>query len=669
MHSPGVKTATQKIRIAEIDGLRGISLTLVVVFHLFGHGRVSGGVDVFLTVSGFLLTLSLGRAIVQGQPLGVLARWGRTFARLAPPAAIVLLSVTVAALTVLSPWMRSQNLGEVVATALYFENWQLIATQLEYGAAGPDTSPLQHFWSLSVQAQFFIVFPLAVAALAFTIRRPAAKVVAFWGMIAVATIASFFYAWHANSIDPQAAYFNSFARFWELGLGGLLAGVLLAGRGLPNFVRPFSGWLGLAMIISSGFVFDGGAEYPGPAALLPVGGAALVLLSAAGGIASPTPLLSSRPLVYLDKISYGLYLWHWPVLIVYFTIRQRDAMGWRGACLVLGISMVLTLVTRWALQPITTWAVSGGLRRTASFVLVAIVVATTPAAVSLGVNAMRSASPAEADVCSGAAALDPDRPECDTPLDYDNLTPALDLLRADDGNRDECWTNGSDTTFRVCSLGPDKFTRHLVAVGDSHNNQWVEAYATVAEDLGWRIDVAGRGSCGWSHSERVQGSAELTEACAKWKSDVEAYIATQSELDAVIVAESSNAKYSSEAERLSGYVSAWKSLGDTPVLALRDNSMFDPAIMNCVRNEAYVEDERCMVPRDVGLRDNGFPEAVEAVLSSRLVDLSDFMCTDKRCPMVVGDVIVSRDGSHLTGTYVRTLAPYLGRELQSALED
>src|SRR5690606_22320503 len=94
------------------------------------------------------------------KPLGVVARWGRTFSRLATPAALVLVAVTIASFTVLSPLMKTQNLSEVVASALYFENWQLIGTQLAYGAAGPETSPLQHFWSLSVQAQFFILFPV-----------------------------------------------------------------------------------------------------------------------------------------------------------------------------------------------------------------------------------------------------------------------------------------------------------------------------------------------------------------------------------------------------------------------------------------------------------------------------------------------------------------------------
>lgn len=660
-------TELRKIRIAEIDGLRGISLTLVVVFHLFGHGRVSGGVDVFLTVSGFLLTLSLGRALMSNRSLGVVSRWGRTFARLAPPATIVLLAVTFASITALSPWLRSQNLSEVVATALYFENWQLIATQLEYGAAGPETSPLQHFWSLSVQAQYFVVFPIVVAVIVRFFRSVTRRVIAFWAMLAIATLASFLFAWHANSMNPQAAYFNSFARFWELGIGGLVAGVLLSGRGVPSSARPYSGWAGLAMIVSSGFIFDGGASYPGPAALLPVGGAVLVLLSASGGNASPTPLLSSRPLVYLDKVSYGLYLWHWPILIVYYTVRQREGMGWRGACFVLGVSFVLTLLTRFIVQLPTSWAVSGRLRRVGAYVVMAIVVAAAPASLLLASSAVRSAGSVSLGECAGAAALDPERPECDLPNDFDEVTPALDVLREDDGKRDECWTNGPDTTFRVCELGPSDYTKHLLAVGDSHNVQWVEAYATIADSNGWRIDVAARGSCGWSHSTRAQASKELYEACDEWKSDVDKYISEQSDLDAVIAAESSNAKYGSEVERVEGYVSAWSSIGGVPVLAMRDNSMFDPAIMNCVSNREYVEGDKCMVPRDVALRDNGFPAAVEAVQSARIVDVSSFMCTDERCPMVIGNVIVSRDGSHLTGTYVRTLAPYLGRELQELI--
>lgn len=663
-------TQASNARIGEVDGLRGLALTLVVIFHLFGHGRVSGGVDVFLTVSGFLLVLSLGRAISAEKPLGIAARWGRTFSRLAPPATIVLLAVTVASFTVLAPWMREQNLLEVVSTALYFENWQLIATQLAYGAAGPETSPLQHFWSLSVQAQFFIGFPIVVVLLTLLVPPGRGRVRSFWVLIACTTIASFIYGWYANSIDPLAAYFDTFARFWEIGAGGIVAGLLLVNRVIPASLRAVAGWLGLAMVLSSGFVFDGAQAYPGPAALLPVGGAALVLLAANGDKASPSPLLRSPVLTYLDRISYGLYLWHWPILIGYLTVRQHTGVGWRGACLVLGLAYIMTILTSWGLRPVNAWAMGKQRKRRALTVMVvAILVASVPAGAALVALQQRDVVHVGLDDCAGAAAMDQDRPECDNDYDAAQIIPALAELRSDGPSEDTCWSTWSDAEFNVCSLGPDGYSRHLVAVGDSHNNQWVDAYERIAENQGWRIDVASRSACAWTHAERQQESEQLAERCARWQVDAERYLQSQGGLDAVIVAESAGARYDSAEARIAGHVSAWGVLNGTKIFAMRDNSMFEPSIMNCVGNAVYIEEGRCVVPREVGLRPNGFSEAVSRVPHARMIDVTDYMCTDRSCPMVIGDVIVSRDGSHLTGTFVETLTPYLEEELVNAFED
>ncbi|MBN9200613.1 MAG: hypothetical protein ABS61_09225 [Microbacterium sp. SCN 70-18] len=203
--APGVSSAR---RIEGIDGLRGIALTLVVLFHLFGNGCVSGGVDVFLVVSGFLLALSLGRALRSGAPIAVTRRWGRMFARLAPPAAVVLLFVVLISVFVLPPWTREQNLREVAAAALYFEDWELIWSQLAYGAAGPLASPVQHFWSLSIQAQVFLVLPVLAFVIARCLPSGRSAVRVFWSVVAFLTVASFAYAWTLNSTAPDIAYFG-----------------------------------------------------------------------------------------------------------------------------------------------------------------------------------------------------------------------------------------------------------------------------------------------------------------------------------------------------------------------------------------------------------------------------------------------------------------------------
>lgn len=665
-------------RIGEIDGLRGISLTLVVVFHLFGHGRVSGGVDVFLTISGFLLVMSLGRALQRERALGIVSRWGRTFVRLAPPATLVLLAVTVMSYTVLSPWTRGQNLVEVVSTALYVENWQLIASQLSYGAAGPETSPLQHFWSLSVQAQFFLLFPLAVGVLTLIARTTRARVIAFWSLLAVATACSFAYATYANFHDPVAAYFHTGARFWELGIGGLAAGAIVVGWSLPKVLKAFAGWLGLAMIIGSGFIIDGGTSYPGPAALLPVGGAVLVILSANAGRMSATPLLSSRPLRFLDSISYELYLWHWPILIVFLTVKQRDEIGWRGAAVVLAVSVVATALTRLSLARPIAWTNRADARRTIAFAIIAVVVAATPAAVIQSARTV-AATTATLDTCAGAAALDPERTECANAGTGGAPVPALDLLLDDQPSRPDCYARWGEDEVRMCALGPRSgYDKRLLVVGDSHSQALTDVYAAVAESLGWRLDVASRAGCQWVSSAAPDrsGPSSVQEECANWRTAINGYAAS-GDYDAIVTTASTNSWFEPVPEGMTRVefhteliLDAWASRASTgvPILAIRDNPVFPDSMVDCLADRGAIERGECSLPREDAIRGTGLYDAIAQTPNAHLIDLIDYECGPARCDMVVGGVIVTRDGEHLTRTYAETLRPYLERELVAALD-
>jgi peptidoglycan/LPS O-acetylase OafA/YrhL len=673
--------ARPRARIAELDGLRGIALTLVVLFHLFGQGRVSGGVDVFLFVSGVVLTLSLLSAVSKGEQGRVWRRWGRTFGRLAPPAAIVLLAVVGMAFTILAPWTRDQTLVEVASAALYVENWQLISSQLAYGAAGPLTSPVQHFWSLSIQGQLFIAVPLLVA-LVYAVRRLLARPgVVLWVLAALGTVASFVYATLRHADDPAATYFDTFARAWEFGAGVLVAGLLALG-----VVRlPWAallGWVGLAAILASGFVIDGAQAFPGPWALVPVGGAALVVLStrsssrvAVGG------MLRSRVFAWLALVSYALYLWHWPVLIAYLALRDRaeGVLGWRGAIVVLGVSVVLAVVTRWVVEkPLAAHLPRlRGIRLAAPAVLsIALVVA-----VALGsMTASHAMRPVVAvGGCQGAAANDPERPECADAVDPDApLVPAFDALLEDDDNRPECWNrHGPGDVFTMCSLGPEKgYTRHLLAVGDSHSNTLLGVYEEIALTHGWRIDVSGRGACHWTDSPRKQpNGAAWARSCEVWNDKIDHYVAT-TPLDGIIVTNSSRATYVLEPGedldevRSAGFASAWAHRMDptTPIIAIRDNPIFGTTDdLACVLDADRVKAGECVMPREEALRDDGLESAVALDPYAHLVDLNDYMCDDRVCSLVVGGVITTRDGRHLTATYAHTLTPYLDRKLGDIL--
>ncbi len=693
--------------IAEIDGLRAIALTLVVVYHLFGHGRVSGGVDVFLFVSGVVIALSLARGFALGRPVGVLSRWARTFARLAPPAAIVLLFVIVLSLIVLPPWTREQNLIEVASAALYVENWQLIASQLAYGAPGPLTSPVQHFWSLSIQGQLFLLVPLVAAAVFWlrrARRRPAAML---WWVVGAATTASFVYATWLQARDPQVAYFDTVARFWEFGGGMLVGAALTRAAVIPARLGAVLGWIGLAAVLLSGVLVDGAGAYPGPAALLPVVGAAFVVVSTqCAAAAGPGVLLRSRPLRELSRISYSLYLWHWPVLIAFLASAGAadGVLDLAGAVVVLGVSIALAFGTWWAVErPIAKIARAdgrSGARTAASVGPIAVVVAAALGA-SLTIPPAAQAAPEVAvpdaslsvgqivvDDCFGAASVDPDRPECADALDPDApLVPDYAALTSDDANRDACWASQKGEVFEVCALGPDEgYTRHLLAVGDSHNNVWIEVYEEIAEARGWRIDVAGRPRCHWTAANRAHPDLDTAVGCRTWNDHVDAYVASTS-LDGIIVVNSSRAGYlpddgplydpdavlqpgpELDRVRAEGYADAWALRGDPsiPIIAIRDNPIFALGALGCVADSERVRAGSCAAPRGEVLLEDGLADAVRLDPAAHLVDFTDFMCDDVECDLVVGGVIVMRDHLHLTATFARTLAPYLDRELAAAV--
>lgn len=246
-----------------LHGLRGVAVVLVVLFHLFGAGRVSGGIDVFLAISGFLFTGLILRRVT-GAGLDVPAYLARLVRRLVPPVLPVLAFVVLATLVLLPAPMRAQTWQETAAVLLYVENWQLIASQLGYDAAGVQTSPLQHLWSLSVQGQFYLLWPVVLGItwwLLGRLRLPARTTLAV--VVLAVTAASFGYAVHLHHLDQPVAYLHTGARLWELTLPGLLA-LTAARRRLPQAVRVGLGWTGLALIVSCGFVLDGAALFPGP---------------------------------------------------------------------------------------------------------------------------------------------------------------------------------------------------------------------------------------------------------------------------------------------------------------------------------------------------------------------------------------------------------------------
>lgn len=267
----------------DLDGLRGIAIALVAVFHVW-FGRVSGGVDVFLALSGFFFGSSLLRNVLT--PGTSLSPWPHLtrLARRLLPALIVVLAASGVLTVLVQPQTRWETFADQTLASLgYYQNWELAATAADYRRAGEAVSPLQHIWSMSVQGQFYLAFLVLVLVVAALLRRllsPKWLRAVFLVLLGGLTIASFVYAIIAHQTDQVTAYYNSFARAWEL-LIGVLVGALLPFITWPMWVRTLLATVGLLAILLCGAVIDGVDQFPGPWALVPVGATMLLILAGA----------------------------------------------------------------------------------------------------------------------------------------------------------------------------------------------------------------------------------------------------------------------------------------------------------------------------------------------------------------------------------------------------
>jgi len=330
----------------EIQGLRAIAVCFVAVFHVWPHLVPGGyvGVDVFFVISGYLITGVLLREGERTGKIDLLAFYVRRARRLLPAAMLVLLLVGL-----LTPfWLPSalwrDGTNELAYSAFQLENWRLAAKAIDYLAATNAPSPVQHYWSLSVEEQFYVVWPGLIicafwASRALRLSSRTLLRILFGAIVAGSLAAS---VW-LTFTDPAPAYFVTYTRIWELGLGGLVA---LGVPALEEGARRFLGFAGVAAILAAAFLFSTKTPFPGYAALLPTVGTVLVIVSGQStSQLSAFALLKMRPFQFLGDISYSLYLWHWPI-VVFFTQKTGEAISFWGGLAVLAASVGLAAISK-----------------------------------------------------------------------------------------------------------------------------------------------------------------------------------------------------------------------------------------------------------------------------------------------------------------------------------
>lgn len=650
---------------ADIDGLRALAVGLVVTYHVW-FGRVSGGVDVFLMISAYFMTGSLARQLVGGRMPNLRAYWARRAVRLLPAAAVTIFGVLALALMVYPPSTWQTVWNQSWASLFYVQNWELAAVAVDYYDRDV-ASPLQHFWSLSIQGQVIVVWPILMGVVVALARRLGlnphrALAVVFGALFAGSLAFSIIY----TAAEQQAAYFSTFARLWEFALGSLLA-LIPAGVRLPPLAAAVAGWGGMIGLVSCGALLDVYGGFPGYLALWPtLSAAAVILAGRTVTFAGPTRLLSGRLLQMLGRIAYALYLVHWPVLITWLLLSERTTAGLIGGTGVIAVSLALAAaVTIYVERPAIRLGASDSRRR--NTIIVASLLMVTVPLTTWQLAEWKRATDAGSN--PGAQVLLPDY-SGRIPGPEDEIVPygsALDqewagLPAACSG---ELRPREAVLSESCLELRPTTEGGPLIAVvGDSHAGQWGGAFVPLAEANGWTMVSLTRGGCAFGAEEPpVPGAVD----CEKWRDAVLRHLQRLGP-DVVVMMGSKATPEDAGEYRIGGIETYVDRLTDAGigVVLIRDNPRFDEDMFACIEDHGAVADE-CRRDVDNVLAPHN-PAAGLARDEVKVVDLTAYLCPDDECLSVIGGVAVYLDDNHITATYARSLAPAMAAALGGFVE-
>ena len=686
----------------DIEGLRAVAILVVIAFHTGGISGGFIGVDVFFVISGFLITRLLWIELDATGRIDLMRFYAARARRLVPAAATVLVLTAIASVVLLPPLQARTALDDGLASALYIGNYRLAITGTDYLAhAAP--SPFQHYWSLGLEEQFYLLWPALLLGTAWLLRRrgprPGARrgrpsALPYFSTLTVVAALSLALSVTLTHSSPPWAFFSLPTRAWELATGALVALSTNVWRRLPAALAAATGFVGLALVVWAAIELDDQTAYPGTAALMPVLGTALII-----GAGCSTPiggvgrLLAIPAMRAVGRLSYSWYLWHWPIL-VFAPLLVGHPIGWAGRLGAVSASFALAVLTlRYIERPVrysrrlrrsVSRSIAAGGAITAAAVSVAVLLPMlVPAPVGHGepaTAAVASEQRASGDFLTDAIATahravrySANRSE--VPGD---LSPPLVDAAADKPSvfLEGCVRSWPEVGVPDCVTGGQLGGTTVALVGDSHAAMWQPALEPLAQQRNWRLITMAKVTCPLLDLAITSPYLGRTYTeCGQWRTEaLQRLVAERPKLVVIGMSRRYGADfgftgYDREWVRsISALVADVRSATAARVLVL--GPVPDPGTDVPVCLSGHLDDALACAPqRSAGLNTAGIAAETRATRGAggEYADLSDLFCAATRCPAIVGSDLVYRDDNHITVSYARRLAPVLGMLAEQAI--
>lgn len=648
--------------VPEIQGLRAVAVLAVLLYHIWPNILPGGyvGVDVFFVISGYLITGSLFKEFESTGRIDVPAFYARRIRRLLPASTLVALIVAVSI-----PFFRQAQWADIassiVASALYLQNWFLAAQAVDY-LADDAKGPMNHFWSLSVEEQYYIVWPLILLPILYLARGMALSRRAVFGwLIGLIGLGSLAYSICLTPLNPGMAYFATTTRAWELALGGALA-VFQADKRLSPPARVALGLAGLGAILVACLAYSDETSFPGYAALLPTLGAAAVIGSGrALSRWSASLALNSRLFQYFGDISYSLYLWHWPLIVLYGETTGR-AIGLRSGLVLFLASVALAHLSKIYIEdPFRTSRSAVG--RTLAFGASGIAVTAIAGTIFLAREVSQTEPTAVAEAPRGALAMKDPQYEW-RKEDLSTIVPRPEKVKADVSSayRTKCHQTVQGTEVLTCNYGNPGSATKIVMVGNSHATHWFPAFEELARIQQIYFRGIAKSACIFSLEPIYDAGLKrpYTE-CADWSKNVIDWLLRERP-DIVLISHSPGDNKVTP-EKLAA---TWRPLLESGLDVRHVRNIpwlsFHPG--KCLeRGKDWIT--ACLPLREKVLTQDNLSTAAK-MLNVKTLDFSEYFCDAVHCPVVIGGALVYRDSHHMTATYSRTLSKPMQEKLALA---